>query len=181
MKITIEFGSLAEFLSFAGTPEKISLRIPDAAPEKAAEAVTQRLAGGKTEPVEAVDKGTGAIVGATPEEQRQEEAREVTQAAAVPEKKPKAKKNPPKEEKPAEEPTAAQEEAPAKAPTKAPEDLEKLRPKARKILSELNEATGTNTARQLIKKLGAENLKALPAEKLPELIKMAEEDLADAQ
>ena len=95
----------------------------------------------------------------------------------MPEKKPKAKKNLPKEEKPAEEPTAAQEEAPAKAP----EDLEKLRPKARKILSELNEATGTNTARQLIKKLGAENLKALPAEKLPELIKMAEEDLADAQ
>ena len=172
MKITVEFGSLAEFLSFAGTPEKISLGLSNAA-EKVAEVVTQGLVGGKTEPVEAVDKGTGAIVGATPEEQRQEEARE----AAVPEKKPKAKKNPPKEEKPAEEPTAAQEEAPAKAP----EDLEKLRPKARKILFELNEATGTNTARQLIKKLGAENLKALPAEKLPELIKMAEEDLADAQ
>ena len=176
MKITVEFGSLAEFLSFAGTPEKISLGLSNAA-EKVAEVVTQGLVGGKTEPVEAVDKGTGAIVGATPEEQRQEEAREAAQAAAVPEKKPKAKKNPPKEEKPAEEPTAAQEEAPAKAP----EDLEKLRPKARKILSELNEATGTNTARQLIKKLGAENLKVLPAEKLPELIKMAEEDLADAQ
>ena len=177
MKITVEFGSLAEFLSFASAPEKISLRLSNADPEKVAEVVTQGLVGGKTEPVEAVDKGTGAIVGATPEEQRQEEVREAAQAAAVPEKKPKAKKNPPKEEKPAEEPTAAQEEAPAKAP----EDLEKLRPKARKILSELNEATGTNTARQLIKKLGAENLKALPAEKLPELIKMAEEDLADAQ
>ena len=49
------------------------------------------------------------------------------------------------------------------------------------VSKEMPSTTGTNTARQLIKKLGAENLKVLPAEKLPELIKMAEEDLADAQ
>lgn len=176
MKITVEFGSMEEFLRYVDVRGQVRTTITDFSPAEIEEALARRL-----ERSAAVDKGTGAVVGATPEEQRQEEAREAAQAAAEPEKKPKAKKNPPKEEKPAEEPTAAQEEAPVKAPEKAPEDLEKLRPKARKILSELNEATGTNTARQLIKKLGAENLKALPAEKLPELIKMAEEDLADAQ
>ena len=176
MQITLTFDGMEEFLRYVDVRGKVNTTFTDFSPEEISEIYARRLARGKTEPVGAVDKGTGAIVGATPEEQRQEEAREATQAAAVPEKKPKAKKNPLKEEKPAEGPTAAQEEAPAKAP----EDLEKLRPKARKILSELNEATGTNTARQLIKKLGAENLKVLPAEKLPELIKMAEEDLADA-
>ena len=171
MQITLTFDSMEEFLRYVDVRGKINTTFTDFSPAEIQETLTRRL------DAAAGDRGTGAIVGATPEEQRQEEAREATQAAAVPEKKPKAKKNLPKEEKPAEEPTAAQEEAPAKAP----EDLEKLRPKARKILSELNEATGTNTARQLIKKLGAENLKVLPAEKLPELIKMAEEDLADAQ
>ena len=175
MQITLTFDSMEEFLRYVDVRGQIrttcTATCMDLSPEEIQEALAGRL------DAAAGDRGTGAIVGATPEEQRQEEAQETAQAAAVPEKKPKAKKNPPKEEKPAEEPTAAQEEAPAKAP----EDLEKLRPKARKILSELNEATGTNTARQLIKKLGAENLKALPAEKLPELIKMAEEDLADAQ
>ena len=171
MQITLTFDSMEEFLRYVDVRGKINTTFTDFSPAEIQETLTRRL------DAAAGDRGTGAIVGAMPEEQRQEEAREATQAAAVPEKKPKTKKNPPKEEKPAEEPTAAQEEAPAKAP----EDLEKLRPKARKILSELNEATGTNTARQLIKKLGAENLKVLPAEKLPELIKMAEEDLADAQ
>lgn len=171
MQITLTFDSMEEFLRYVDVRGKINNTFTDFSPAEIRETLTRRL------DAAAGDRGTGAIVGATPEEQRQEEAREAAQAAAVPEKKPKAKKNPPKEEKPAEEPTAAQEEAPAKAP----EDLEKLRQKARKILFELNEATGTNTARQLIKKLGAENLKALPAEKLPELIKMAEEDLADAQ
>jgi hypothetical protein len=171
MQITLTFDGMEEFLRYVDMRGKINTTFTDFSPAEIKETLTRRL------DAAAVDKGTGAIVGATQEEQRQEEARETAQAAAVPEKKPKAKKNPPKEEKPAEEPTAAQEEAPANAP----EDLEKLRPKARKILSELNEATGTNTARQLIKKLGAENLKMLPAEKLPELIKMAEEDLADAQ
>ena len=180
MQITLTFDSMDEFLRYVDVRGKVNTTFTDFSPEEIQEALARRLTKTETAPP-ATDAGTGAIVGATPEEQRQEEARETAQAAAVPEKKPKAKKNPPKEEKPAEEPTAAQEEAPAKAPTKAPEDLEKLRPKARKILSELNEATGTNTARQLIKKLGAENLKVLPAEKLPELIKMAEEDLADAQ
>lgn len=167
MQITLTFDSMEEFLRYVDVRGKINTTFTDFSPAEIQETLTRRL------DAAAVDKGTGAIVGATPEEQRQEEAREAT----VPEKKPKAKKNPPKEEKPAEEPTAAQEEA----PEKAPEDLEKLRPKARKILFDLNEATGTNTALQLIKKLGAKNLKALPAEKLPELIKMAEEDLADAQ
>lgn len=176
MKITLTFDGMEEFLRYVDVRGKINTTLTDFSPEEIQETLAKRQAKAETAP-SMTDTGTGAIVGATPEEQRQEEAREATQAAAVPEKKPKAKKNPPKEEKPAEEPTAAQEEA----PTKAPEDLEKLRPKARKILSELNEATGTNTARQLIRKLGAENLKALPAEKLPELIKMAEEDLADAQ
>ena len=179
MQITLTFDSMEEFLRYVDVRGQIrttcTATCMDLSPEEIQEALAGRL------DAAAGDRGTGAIVGATPEEQRQEEAQETAQAAAVPEKKPKAKKNPPKEEKPAEEPTAAQEEAPVKAPAKAPEDLEKLRPNARKILSELNEATGTNTARQLIKKLGAENLKALPAEKLPELIKMAEEDLADAQ
>lgn len=171
MQITLTFDSMEEFLRYVDVRGKINTTFTDFSPAEIQETLTRRQG------AVAVDKGTGAIVGATPEEQRQEEAREAAQAAAVPEKKPKSKKNPPKEKKPAEEPTEVQEEAPAKAP----EDLEKLRPKARKILSELNEATGTNTARQLIKKLGAENLKMLPAEKLPELIKMAEEDLADAQ
>ena len=181
MQITLTFDGMEEFLRYVDVRGKVNTTFTDFSPEEIQEALARRLAKTKTTPP-MTDAGTGAIVGATPEEQRQEEQRQeevpwVTQAAAVPEKKPKAKKNPPKEEKPTEEPTAAQEEAPAEAP----KDLEKLRPKARKILSELNEATGTNTARQLIKKLGAENLKALPAEKLPELIKMAEEDLADAQ
>ena len=171
MQITLTFDSMEEFLRYVDVRGKVNTTFTDFSPAEIQETLARRVN------AEAGDRGTGAIVGATPEEQRQEEAREAAQAAAVTEKKPKTKKNPPKEEKPAEEPTAAQEEA----PTKAPEDLEKLRPKARKILSELNEATGTNTARQLIKKLGAENLKVLPAEKLPELIKMAEEDLADAQ
>lgn len=172
MQITLTFDSMEEFLRYVDVSGEVRCTFTDFSREEVQEALARR------QDAAAVDKGTGAIVGATPEEQRQEEVREAAQAAAAPEKKPKAKKNPPKEEKPAEEPTAAQEEAPA---AKSEEDLEKLRPKARKILSELNEATGTNTARQLIKKLGAENLKALPAEKLPELIKMAEEDLADAQ
>ena len=170
MQITLTFDSMEEFLRYVDVRGKVNTTFTDFSPAEIQETLVRRVN------AEAGDRGTGAIVGATPEEQHQEEAREAAQAAAVTEKKPKTKKNPPKEEKPAEEPTAAQEEA----PTKAPEDLEKLRPKARKILSELNEATGTNTARQLIKKLGAENLKVLPAEKLPELIKMAEEDLADA-
>ena len=176
MQIALTFDSMEEFLRYVDVSGKVQCTFTDPSPEVSPEEIQEALSRRHGAP-SMTDAGTGAIVGATPEEQRQEEAREATQAAAVPEKKPKAKKNPPKEEKPAEEPTAAQEEAPAKAP----EDLEKLRPKARKILSELNEATGTNTARQLIKKLGSENLKALPAEKLPELIKMAEEDLADAQ
>ena len=172
MQITLTFDSMEEFLRYVDVRGKINTTFTDFSPAEIQETLTRRL------DAAARDRGTGTIVGATPEEQRQEEAREAAQAAAVPEKKPKSKKNPPKEEKPAEEPTAAQEEASA---AKSEEDLEKLRLKARKILFELNEATGTNTARQLIKKRGAENLKMLPAEKLPELIKMAEEDLADAQ
>ena len=176
MKITLTFDGMEEFLRYVDVRGKINTTLTDFSPEEIQETLAKRQAKAETAP-SMTDTGTGAIVGATPEEQRQEEAREATQAAAVPEKKPKAKKNPPKEEKPAEEPTAAQEEAPAKAP----EDLEKLRPEVRKLLSKLNEITGRNPALKLIKELGSPTLKALPAEKLPELMKMAEEGLANAE
>ena len=71
-------------------------------------------------------------------------------------------KNPPKEEK--------AEEKPAKAPTI---DITAVR----KVLSELNAKAGTNVAGRILKAAGFKKLTEVPAEKLPEIMAAAKEQM----
>lgn len=71
-------------------------------------------------------------------------------------------KNPPKEEK--------AEEKPAKAPTI---DITAVR----KVLSELNAKAGTNVAGRILKAAGFKKLTDVPAEKLPEIMAAAKEQM----
>lgn len=71
-------------------------------------------------------------------------------------------KNPPKEEK--------AEEKPAKAPTI---DITAVR----KVLSELNAKAGTNVAGRILKAAGYKKLTEVPAEKLPEIMAAAKEQM----
>lgn len=71
-------------------------------------------------------------------------------------------KNPPKEEK--------AEEKPAAAPTI---DITAVR----KVLSELNAKAGTNVAGRILKAAGFKKLTEVPAEKLPEIMAAAKEQM----
>lgn len=131
MQITVTFDSLEEFQKYtqtaqapAGQPEAPK---PVEKPKKAEKPAEK--------PQEPVDKGTGAIVGATPEEQKQIEAEEKPKMDMV---------------------------------------------TARKILADLNKEAGSNVARATLKKLGYASLKAVPEDKLQEVVDAAREEARHA-
>lgn len=110
------------------------------------------------------------------------------QAPAVQPEAPKAEEKPKKAEKPAEKPQEPaerpQDEEPAPAP--APEvPFEEDKPKidmvtARKILADLNKEAGSNVARAVLKKLGYASLKAVPEDKLQEVVDAARKEAGNA-
>ena len=85
-------------------------------------------------------------------------------------------------EKPAEKPQEPAVEAPTPAvEAPAPEDKPKMdMVAARKILADLNKEAGSNVARETLKKLGYANLKAVPEDKLQEVVDAAREEAGDA-
>ena len=96
---------------------------------------------------------------------------------------PKAEEKPKKAEKPAEKPQEPaekpQDEEPAPAP--APEDKPKIdMVTARKILADLNKEAGSNVARATLKKLGYASLKAVPEDKLQEVVDAARKEAGNA-
>lgn len=122
-----------------------------------------------------------------------EEFQKYIQTAQAPAGQPEAPKpveKPKKAEKPAEKPQEPaekpQNEGPAPAPASAPEiPFEGDKPKmdmvaARKILADLNKAAGTNVARATLKKLGYASLKAVPEDKLQEVVDAAREEARHA-
>lgn len=111
---------------------------------------------------------------------------QTAQAPAGRPEAPKAEEKPKKAEKPAEKP---QEPAPAvegEEPAPAPEvPFEEDKPKmdmvaARKILADLNEEAGSNVARVTLKKLGYASLKAVPEDKLQEVVDAARKEAGNA-
>lgn len=113
-----------------------------------------------------------------------EEFRKYIQTAQAPAGQPEAPKpveKSKKAEKPAEKP---QEPAVEEAP--APEvPFEEDKPKmdmvtARKILADLNKEAGSNVARATLKKLGYASLKAVPEDKLQEVVDAAREEVGNA-
>ena len=120
-----------------------------------------------------------------------EEFQKYVQTAQAPVRLPEAPEpveKPKKAEKPAEKPQEPaekpQDEEPATAP--APEvPFEEDKPKmdmvtARKILADLNKAAGTNVARATLKKLGYASLKAVPEDKLQEVVDAARKEAGNA-
>lgn len=114
---------------------------------------------------------------------------QTAQAPAGQPEAPKAEEKPKKAEKPAEKPQKPAVEAPTpavEAPTPAveapaPEDKPKMdMVAARKILADLNKAAGSNVARVTLKKLGYASLKAVPEDKLQEVVDAARKEAADA-
>ena len=108
---------------------------------------------------------------------------QTAQAPAGQPEAPKAEEKPKKAEKPAEKPQEPaekpQDEEPAPAP--APEDKPKMDMiAARKILAGLNKATGSNVARATLKKLGYASLKAVPEDKLQEVVDAARKEAGNA-
>lgn len=113
---------------------------------------------------------------------------QTAQAPAGQPEAPKAEEKPKKAEKPAEklqEPAEKpQDEEPA--PTPAPEvPFEEDKPKmdmvaARKILADLNKEAGSNVARATLKKLGYASLKAVPEDKLQEVVDAARKEAGNA-
>ena len=108
---------------------------------------------------------------------------QTAQAPAGQPEAPKAEEKPKKAEKPAEKPQEPaekpQDEEPAPAP--APEDKPKMDMiAARKILADLNKATGSNVARATLKKLGYASLKAVPEDKLQEVVDAARKEAGNA-
>ena len=111
---------------------------------------------------------------------------QTAQAPAGRPEAPKAEEKPKKAEKPAEKP---QEPAPAvegEEPAPAPEvPFEEDKPKmdmvaARKILADLNKEAGSNVARATLKKLGYASLKAVPEDKLQEVVDAARKEAGNA-
>lgn len=111
---------------------------------------------------------------------------QTAQAPAGRPEAPKAEEKPKKAEKPAEKP---QEPAPAvegEEPAPAPEvPFEEDKPKmdmvaARKILADLNKEAGSNVARVTLKKLGYASLKAVPEDKLQEVVDAARKEAGNA-
>lgn len=115
-----------------------------------------------------------------------EEFQKYIQTAQAPAGQPEAPKpveKPKRAEKPAEKPQEPaekpQDEEPAPAP--APEDKPKMDMiAARKILADLNKETGSNVARATLKKMGYASLKAVPEDKLQEVVDAAREEVGNA-
>lgn len=115
-----------------------------------------------------------------------EEFQKYIQTAQAPAGQPEAPKpveKPKKAEKPAEKPQEPaekpQDEEPAPAP--APEDKPKMdMVTARKILADLNKEAGSNVARATLKKLGYASLKAVPEDKLQEIVDAARKEAGNA-
>ena len=126
MKITATFDSLEEFQAFIGRGVKMT------------KAETKKQA-------------SPEVVGATPEEMKEEKAEE-------PEK--------PKEEKAKKEPEP---------------DFDAIRVECRKVLAELNQVTGKNTASEIIKGHGCKKLSEVEDMFLPALLEEAKEALQDAK
>ena len=115
---------------------------------------------------------------------------QTAQAPAGQPEAPKAEEKPKKAEKPAEKPQEPaekpQDEGPAPAPASAPEiPFEEDKPKmdmvtARKILADLNKEAGSNVARVTLKNLGYASLKAVPEDKLQEVVDAARKEAGNA-
>ena len=133
MQITVTFDSLEEFQKYIQTAQA-----PTGQPEAPKPVEKPKKAEKPAE--KPADTGTGAIIGATPEEQKQIEA-----------------------------------EMPA------PEDEPKMDMiTARKILADLNKEAGSNVARATLKKLGYASLKAVPEDKLQEVVDAARKEAGNA-
>ena len=105
--------------------------------------------------------------------------------APKPEEKPKKAEKPQESaEKPQEPAEKPQDEEPApavKADMPAPEDKPKMdMVAARKILADLNKEAGSNVARATLKKLGYASLKAVPEDKLQEVVDAARKEAGNA-
>ena len=121
---------------------------------------------------------------------------QTAQAPAGRPEAPKAEEKPKKAEKPAEKPQEPAVEAPTpavEAPTPAveaptptveapaPEDKPKMdMVAARKILADLNKEAGSNVARATLKKLGYASLKAVPEDRLQEVVDAARKEAGNA-
>ena len=114
---------------------------------------------------------------------------QTAQAPAGQPEAPKAEEKPKKAEKPAEKPQepaekpqepAVEEAAPAvEAPAgKADPGIDMVA--ARKILADLNKEAGSNVARATLKKLGYASLKAVPEDKLQEVVDAARKEAGNA-
>lgn len=109
-----------------------------------------------------------------------------TQTPAGQPEAPKAEEKPKKVEKPAEKLREPAEKPQDEEPAPAPEvPFEEDKPKmdmvtARKILADLNKAAGTNVARATLKKLGYTSLKAVPEDKLLEVVEAARKEAGNA-
>lgn len=118
-----------------------------------------------------------------------EEFRKYIQTAQAPAGQPEAPKpveKPKKAEKPAEKPQEPAEKTQDEEPVPAPEvPFEEDKPKmdmvaARKILADLNKEAGSNVARVTLKKLGYASLKAVPEDKLQEVVDAARKEAGNA-
>ena len=114
-----------------------------------------------------------------------EEFQKYVQTAQAPVGQPEAQKaeeKPKKAEKPAEKPQEPAVEAPTPAvEAPAPEDKPKVdMVTARKILANLNKEAGSNVARATLKKLGYASLKAVPEDKLQEVVDAARKEVGNA-
>lgn len=118
-----------------------------------------------------------------------EEFRKYIQTAQAPAGQPEAPKpveKPKKAEKPAEKPQEPAEKPQDEEPAPAPEvPFEEDKPKmdmvtARKILADLNKEAGSNVARATLKKLGYASLKAVPEDKLQEVVDAARKEAGNA-
>ena len=111
---------------------------------------------------------------------------QTAQAPAGQPEAPKAEEKPKKAEKPAEKPQEPAEKPQDEEPASAPEvPFEEDKPKmdmaaARKILADLNKAAGSNVARVTLKKLGYASLKAVPEDKLQEVVDAARKEAGNA-
>jgi hypothetical protein len=111
---------------------------------------------------------------------------QTAQAPAGQPEAPKAEEKPKKAEKPAEKPQEPAEKPQDEKPASAPEaPFEEDKPKmdmvaARKILADLNKEAGSNVARVALKKLGYASLKAVPEDKLQEVVDAARKEAGNA-
>ena len=110
---------------------------------------------------------TPAIIDASVEKAKKPTEENAEAPRKAPEE-PEAIKSTPKDEKPREEATEEQKKDSGKTVDRA---------EVRRILAGLNKKTGTNVASSLIAEFGCKRLTDVPKEKLPKLLKKAEEAL----